>query len=94
MKGGMRTGQSDAKAGLEMASKFSYHFHNGVYLMYCLGQAFFSPVLQHQEQQNFRNFEFRREILEFNKISFHFDGRNLEFPLSFEEKSCIWAKKP
>ena len=55
---------------------------------------FFSPVLRHQEQQNFRNLEFRREILEFSEISFQFDGGNLEFPLSLEEKSCIWAKKP
>ena len=53
---------------------------------------FFSPVLRLQEQQNFRNLEFRREILEFSKKSFHFDGGNLDFPLSLEEKSCILAK--
>ncbi len=48
---------------------------------------FFSPILRFQEQQNFRNLEFRREILEFSKKSFHFHGGNLEFPLSLEEKS-------
>ena len=46
---------------------------------------FFSPILRLQEQQNFRNLEFRREILEFSKKSFHFDGGNLEFPLSLED---------
>ena len=50
-------------------------------------QAFFSPILRFREQQNFRNLEFRREILEFSKKSFHFHGGNLEFPLSLEEKS-------
>ena len=48
---------------------------------------FFSPALLLQEQQNFRNLEFRREILEFSEKSFQFDGGNLEFPLSLEEKS-------
>ena len=47
----------------------------------------FSPVLRFQDQQNFRNLEFRREILEFSQKSFHFDGGNLESPLSLEEKS-------
>ena len=47
----------------------------------------FSPILRLQEQQNFRNLEFRREILEFSEKSFHFYGGNLEFPLSLEEKS-------
>ena len=28
------------------------------------------------------------------KKSFHFDGGNLKFPLSLEEKSYFWAKKP
>ena len=55
---------------------------------------FFSPVLRFQEQQNFRNLEFRREILEFSKRSFHFHGGNLEFPLSLEEKSCFFCEKP
>ena len=59
-----------------------------------LTQAFFSPVLRFQEQQNFRNLELRREILEFSEKSFHFDGGNLEFLLSLEEKSCFLAKKP
>ena len=48
---------------------------------------FFAPILRFREQQNFRNLEFRREILEFSKKSFHFHGGNLEFPLSLEEKS-------
>ena len=51
---------------------------------------FFSPVLRHQEQQNIRNLEFRREILEFSEISFHFDGGNLEFPLSLE-RNFSWV---
>ena len=64
------------------------------FINFVLCQAFFSPVLRHQEQQNFRNLEFRREILEFSEISFHFDGGNLEFPLSLEEKYCFLAKNP
>ena len=40
-----------------------------------LKQAFFPPILRQQAQQNFRNFEFKREILEFNRKS-----------LSLEEK--------
>ena len=52
-----------------------------------LTQAFFSPILRLQAQQNFRNLEFRREILEFRKKSFDFHGGNLEIPLSLEEKS-------
>ena len=48
---------------------------------------FFSPILRLRDQKNFRNLEFRREILEFRKKSFHFHGGNLEFPLSLEEKS-------
>ena len=48
---------------------------------------FFSPILLLQEQQNFRNLEFKRGIFEFSKQSFQFDGRNLDFPLSLEEKS-------
>ena len=54
---------------------------------FTLHQAFFSPILRLQQQQNFRNLEFRREVLEFSEKSFHFDGGNLEFPLSLEEKS-------
>ena len=61
----------------------NYNFYKFV-LIY---QAFLSPILRLQEQQNFRNLEFRREILEFSKKSFHFHGGNLEFPLSLEEKS-------
>ena len=60
----------------------------------CVLAGFFSPILRYQEQQNFRNLEFRREILEFSEISFHFDGGNLEFPLSLEEKSWFWVKNP
>ena len=57
-------------------------------ISYCLSKSgFFSPILRLQEQQNFRNLEFRRGILEFSKKSFHFDGGNLDFPLSSEQKS-------
>ena len=42
----------------------------------------FVTKLQLQEQQKFQNLEFGREILEFNKKSFHFDSGKLEFPLS------------
>ena len=52
-----------------------------------ISQAFFSPILRLQAQQNFRNLEFRREILEFRQNSFHFDGGNLENSLSLDEKS-------
>ena len=52
-----------------------------------LSPGFFSPIFRLQEQQNFRN-------LEFSKKSFHFDGGNLEFPLSLEEKSWFWVKNP
>ena len=41
---------------------------------------FFSPVLRFHEQQNFRNLEFRREILEFSEKSFQFDGEIWNFP--------------
>ena len=61
----------------------NYNFYKFV-LIY---QAFLSLILRLQEQQNFRNLEFRREILEFSKKSFHFHGGNLEFPLSLEQKS-------
>ena len=63
-------------------------------LNYYCRAGFFSLFLRFQEQQNFRNLEFRREILEFSKKSFHFDGGNLEFPLSLEEKSWFWVKNP
>ena len=46
----------------------------------------FSPVLRFQDQQNFRNLEFRREILEFSQKSCHFEGRNLEFSMGLEGK--------
>ena len=58
-----------------------------------LVQAFFSPILRQQAQQNFRNLEFKREILEFSEKSFHFDGGNLEFLLCLEEKPCFLAEK-
>ena len=47
----------------------------------------FSPILQLQAQKNYRNLEFRREILEFRKKYFDFHGANLEISLSLEEKS-------
>ena len=59
-----------------------------------LARPFSSPVLRLQEQQNFRNLEFRREILEFSEKFFNFDGGNLEFPLRLEENPVFWQKKP
>ena len=35
-----------------------------------------------------------KKNLEFSKKSFHFDGGNLEFPLSLEEKSWFLVKNP
>ena len=55
---------------------------------------FFSPILRLWEQQNFRNVEFRREILEFSRKSYHFNGDNLEFPLSLVEKTRFFGEKP
>ena len=49
--------------------------------------------MRFDEQQNFRNLEFGREILEFSEKSFHFDGGNLEFPLSLEEKTLFFLEK-
>ena len=43
---------------------------------------------------NFLNLEFREKILEFSKKSFHFDGGNLEFPLSLVEKVLFFGAKP
>jgi len=55
-------------------------------------RVFFFTGFALQEQQNFRNPEFRREILEFSEKSFHFNGGNLEFSLSLDEKSSFFAK--
>ena len=53
----------------------------------------FSPVLQLQEQQNVRNLEFGREILESSEKSFHFDGQNLEFPRVYKTNP-VFLRKP
>ena len=47
-----------------------------------LRQHFFTDFVASEEQQNFRNLEFRRENLKFSEKSFHFIGGNLEFLLS------------
>ena len=74
--------------------KYHYNGHKKFQKSFYSSAGFFSPFLRFQEQQNFRIFEFRREILEFSEKSFHFDGGNLEFPLSLEEKFCFLAKTP
>ena len=45
---------------------------------------FFSLILRLQEQ-NFRNFKFRIEILEFSKKSLHFDGGKFGIFLEFRK---------
>ena len=61
-------------------------------LRHCFKSGFFSPILRLQEQQNFQILEFRREFLDFSVKSFHFDGGNLEFPLSLEKNPDFWWK--
>ena len=73
-----------ALAGLQVRHLLLGGQHTG---MVSYIRLFFSPILRHQAQQNFRNLEFRREILEFRQNSFHFDGGNLENFLSLDEKS-------
>ena len=58
-----------------------------------LNQAFFSPILRHQQQQNFRNLEFRREILEFSKKILSFWCGNFWISLEFRRKILILGEK-
>jgi len=48
----------------EAEGKLLIKFQN---LLVCIPGLFFSPILRQQAQQNFRNLEFRREILEFSR---------------------------
>ena len=73
-------------------TKVSYYYTFFLFLPFVLIIQPFLPILRLQEQEHFRSLELRREILEFSKKFFHFNGGILKFPLSFEEKSCFWTK--
>ena len=68
----------------------------GVNLNLILFQAFFSPILRQQAQQNFRNLEFRSKILKFRSKTLEFSRKSLsleEFFKGFMVKNGKFSTK-